>query len=382
MSVTMALGASGPARRALVPVRSPAWLAAAIGVSTLLVLSAPFVGQITSWLRDVAGGNYRDVLAAVVGTAAVLSLGTTLRVIKDRRAVRYACLAAATAIAVGYAWTSSTGVPDVDAAERFHFIEYGLVAVLFYKTWLPAHDGSVLLKPVVAGFIVGTLEEWLQWVVPGRVGEMHDVLLNLVAVGCGVMFALALDPPPRIPFGLRPESRSPLARLVAAAVVVFALFFQSVHLGHDVVDPEAGVFRSHYTAGELAAASLDRSHAWRANPPTTLRPLSWEDQYLSEGIAHVRRRNQRWGEGNLAAAWQEHLILEKYFAPVLTTPSYLSATAAVWPDEQRAKAAGTIGSEPIVYESDALPYDVFAWPKWAFWSVVGAAVLALLWVLR
>jgi hypothetical protein len=219
-------------------------------------------------------------------------------------------------------------------------------------------------KPLVAGFIVGTLDEWLQWVVPGRVGEMHDVLLNLVAVGCGVLFALALEPPPRIPFVLRPESRSPLARLAAAAVVVFALFFQSVHLGHEVVDPEAGVFRPHYTSAELAAASLDRSHSWRANADDAA-ALSWEDQYLSEGIAHVRRRNQRWDEGNLPAAWQEHRILEKYFAPVLTTPSYLSAAAPDWHDAQRAKAAATVGSEPIVYESDALPYAVFTWPKWA-----------------
>jgi VanZ like family len=184
---------------------SRAWFAAAIVVSALLVLGAPLVGQLTSWLRDVARGHYRDVLAAVVVSAAALSLGTALLVIKDRRAFRYSCLAAATAMAAGYAWAARTGVPDVDAAERFHFIEYGLVAVLFYKTWLPAHDGSVLLKPVVAGFIVGTLEEWLQWVVPGRVGEMHDVLLNLVAVWCGVLFALALDPPPRIPFALRPD---------------------------------------------------------------------------------------------------------------------------------------------------------------------------------
>ena len=356
---------------------SRAWSAAAIGVSGLLVLGAPFIGQITSWLRDVARGHYRDLLAAVVGSAAGLSLGTALLVIKDRRAFRYSCLAAATAIAAGYAWTARTGVPDVDAAERFHFIEYGLVAVLFYKAWLPADDASVLLKPVVAGFIVGTLEEWLQWVVPGRVGEMHDVLLNLVAVGCGVMFALALAPPPRTPFALRPESRSPLARLAAAAVVVFALFFQSVHLGHEVVDLEAGVFRSHYTSGELAAASLDRSHSWRANPPTTLRPLSWEDQYLSEGFAHVRRRNQRWDEGNLPAAWQEHLSWRNTSRRCWRRHR-ICLLPPGWPDAQRAKAAATVGSETIVYQSDALPYAVFAWSKWAFWSVVGAAVLVLL----
>jgi hypothetical protein len=192
------------------------------------------------------------------------------------------------------------------------------------------------------------------------------------------MFSLALDPPPRIPLALRPESRPPLARLAAAAIAVFALFFQSVHLGHDVGDPEAGAFRSHYTAGQLATASVDRAHSWRANPPTTLRPLSWEDQYLSEGIAHVRRRNQRWDEGNLPAAWQEHRILEKYFAPVLKTPSYLSAAAPEWSETQRAKAAASAGGETVGYQSDALPYTVFTWPRWAFWTAVCAVVVVLL----
>ena len=73
---------------------SRAWSAAAIVVSGLLVLGAPFVGQITLWLRDVARGHYRDVLGAVVVSAAALSLGTALLVIKDRRAFRYSCLAA------------------------------------------------------------------------------------------------------------------------------------------------------------------------------------------------------------------------------------------------------------------------------------------------
>jgi hypothetical protein len=361
---------------------SRGWGAAAIVVSALLVLGAPLVGELTSWLRDVARGHYRDVLVAAVVSATALAVGMALVVIKDRRAFRYACLAAAAAIAAGYAWTARTGVPDVDAAERFHFIEYGLVAVLFYKTWPPADAASALLKPLAAGFIVGTLDEWVQWIVPGRVGEIHDVLINLVAVGCGVLFALALDPPRRLPFGVHAESRAVLARLAAAAVVVFALFVQSVHLGHEIVDPEAGAFRSHYTSGELAAASLARSQSWPANPPTTLRPLSWEDQYLSEGIAHVRRRNQRWDEGSLPAAWAENVILEKYFAPVLTTPSYFFAAAPAWPDAQRAKAAAAVQSAPIVYGSDALPYAVLTWPKWAFWTVVGAAALVLLRILR
>ena len=242
---------------------SRAWLSLAIVSASLLVASAPFIGQLTAAMRDVARGLYGTVLAIAVGSAAAAALGGAVLVIKDRRAFRYACIVAAATVAVGYAWIGTSGVPDQDAAERFHFIEYGLIAVLFYKAWRPAADVSVLLGPLLAGFIVGTLEEWVQWVVPGRVGEMRDVLLNLVAVGCGVLFALGLDPPSR-PFALQPSTGASLAPIAAAAVVVFALFFQAVHLGVEVVDPEVGVFRSHYTAEELAPqAAIARSHGTR-----------------------------------------------------------------------------------------------------------------------
>jgi fumarate reductase subunit D len=354
------------------------WLAIAAAVSALLVLGAPFVGQVTTTLRDVARANYAAVLAAIVLGTAGFALAIAVYRIRDRRAERYGWLAAAVVIAVGYALASRSGVADQDAAERFHFIEYGLVAVLFYKAWRPADDGSILIMPVLAGFAVGTIEEWLQWFVPGRVGELRDVLLNLIAVGCGVLFSLGLDPPPRLSFALRASSRPRVGALAAFAIVVLAVFFQSVHLGHDVVDKDAGVFRSRYSASELAAVSADRVQKWRTDPPLTTRRLSREDQYLSEGIAHVRRRNERWAEGNLHAARQENLILEKYYAPVLDTPSYLASTSHRWADAQRAQAESASGPGFMIYDSDALPYPVFTWPKWAFWMGVGAVVAMVL----
>jgi VanZ family protein len=358
------------------------WLSIAIAASALLVLGAPFVGQATAMLRDVARGNYATVLAAIVLGAGGLAIGMALFRIRERRAGRYGWLAAAVGIAVGYAFVSRSGVPDVDAAERFHFIEYGLVAILFYKAWRPSNDAAVLVMPVLAGFIVGSLEEWLQWFVPGRVGEARDVLLNLVAVACGVMFCLGLDPPPRLSFALSSSSRLQVAALAIGAIIVFAVFFQSVHMGHDVMDTDAGVFRSRYNARELAEASAERARQWRSDPPLAPGRLSQEDQYLSEGIAHVRRRNERWAEGNLQAARQENLILEKYYAPVLDTPSYVSVTSHRWADEQRAQAESTAGPGFMIYDSDALPYRVFTWPKWMFWVAIGAAIIVVLRGLR
>ena len=59
---------------------------------------------------------------------------------------------------------------------------------------------------------------------------------------------------------------------------------------------------------------------------------------MSEGLLHVQERNRQWDAGNPTAAWFENRILEKYFAPVLDTPSYVSRTGHRWPAAQRADA--------------------------------------------
>ena len=288
------------------------WLTAAIAVSAIVLAAAPVVGQVTALLRDLAREHYLTVLALIVGGSAAALVAAAAFTIRHRRRERYTWIVAAVALAVGYGWASRTGIADADAAERFHFIEYGCIAVLFYKAWRPASDGAVLVMPLVAGILVGTLEEWLQWFVPGRVGEAKDVLLNLVGVTAGVLFAIGLDPPSRLTLTLHRATRRQAAALMVIAIVAFAGFFQSVHLGHEIADREAGVFRSRYDAATLREVSASRAARWKTAPPLTWTRFSREDQYLTEGVAHVRRRNQRWDEGSLLAARHENLILEKY----------------------------------------------------------------------
>jgi hypothetical protein len=355
------------------------WLTAATVTSASVITAAPFVGRISRWLRDVAGSQYAAVLAGIVFALGGLALGVSLLRVRERRVLRYGCLLSAVAVAVTYGVVSRTGVADVDAAERFHFIEYGLVAVLFYKASRPAGDLSVFAIPVLAGVLVGTGEEWLQWFVPGRVGEWRDVLLNLVAVSCGVLFGVGIDPPGRVSRTLSSRSRRHIALLGTGVLLVFAVFFDSVHLGHNIVDPEAGVFQSRYTVDELRAHSRSRTERWRTHAPQSGGAFSREDQYLSEGLAHVRRRNERWAEGNLLAARHENLILERYYAPVLDAATAASPGGHRWPLAQREEANRAAGSPGfMIYDSDALPHTVVTWPRWAYWSGVFAAAGALL----
>lgn len=354
-------------------------LALAAAVSAVVVLAAPFMGQLQSILRQafptrqyvlLVGGGVVLAIAAIVLVA--------LRRIRERRAMRFAAMLLAFLIGFAYTSAMSTGYPEVDAVERVHFIEYGVIAVLFYRVWRRAGDLSTIVMPILCGFLVGTLDEWLQWFIPVRVGEAHDVFLNFTSLICGLLFGVALEPPPAFSMRLRGPA---VARIgVAAAIVglVFAAFVSQVHLGYEIAVPDIGRFRSHYTLEQLNDLQGRRNAAWAAAPPLRLRRLSREDQYLDEGLWHVRRRNRYWNENDFNGAWRENLILERFFVPVLDRPTYASPQGNRWPAEHRADAASRLTPAAAPFASDAEPYPIATWNKSIFWLAAGGAALCLI----
>ncbi len=350
-----------------------------------VILWAPFAGEVRRWIRTQFPGQFvlivGSVIALVIGAAV---LATLLR-IRERRAVRYGALAAAVLLGVGYAVRFAQGRPDVDVVERVHFVEFGLVTLLFYRAWRPLGDWSVFVLPFLAGLLVGTLEEWFQWFIPVRVGEMRDIFLNSAAIASGLLFSVALDPPPSFAPRLRPGSLRRIGRWAGVVAIAVAAFFHTVHLGSEIADAEIGRFRSRYSAGRLAELSTLRASAWRRQPPPLAVPrLSREDQYLTEGIEHVRQRNELLERGDAAGAWYENRILETYYAPVIDTPSYHAPAGSRWSDEQRrnAELAATLSREAVLdphgFVSASNPAPIYTWPKPLYWLVVTGVVVVLL----
>ena len=351
----------------------------AIVVSTALVLSAPFIVQLRGFVRRLFPDHFVLIVGGVIACGLAVALAAAAWRIRDRRLPRYGAIAAAVLVAVGYSAWNASPFPESNAVERFHFLQYGLITFLFYRAWRPLDDGSILLLPLLAGLIVGTAEEWFQWFIPGRVGEMADVFLNLVAIVSGLLFSLGVDPPGRLTAAVAPASRPRLARMAIAALLAFAAFFHAVHLGFEVRDPGIGMFTSRYSGSQLLALQAERTVHWAtAPPPVTLVRLSREDQYLSEGIEHVHERNELWAAGDIRGAWFENRIIEAYFAPVLDTATH-AGPGHRWPAEQRADAeqrrvqgSGVSGPQQTAAEfvSSAYPYPIFAWSKLAYWMAV------------
>ena len=331
--------------------------ALAIGVAAAIILSAPFTQQLLNQLgAALTGAQFRTLGVAATAVPAAVLLTVALRRIRDRRMARYLALGCGVLLAAAY-----IVLDELSVTETFHFVEYGVLALLFYWAWHDREDGSRLVLPVLAGTVAGIADEFFQWFIPLRVGEARDIALNAAALGCGVLFATALDPPARLQLPVRRWSWTVVGVWAAAALVLFGAFVRVAHTGYEINDEEVGRFESRYKRSDLMAIARDRTAQWRASPPITLRRISREDQFLTEGLWHVQERNRLWDADDVFGAWRENLILEKYYAPILDTPTYLDVAGHRWPPEQRATAAIRAADDRRPYVSAAYPIPLYTW---------------------
>ena len=356
--------------------------------SALIVFGSPYVGELRGALRSSFPDEYPWIIGGVTATAVIVAIGwavTRLRRSQHESApdlsarqplwVRYTLVIAAVAVSAVYARTVSTGNSEVDLVEAFHFVQYGLVVYLFYRHWRRRPDLSGVAFTACAGLALGVADEWVQWFVPGRVGEMHDVLLNAVAVGCGLLVCMAVHPASSLALPQERASRLALGAAASGLLLAFAGFVDSVHLGYEVQDGKAGVFRSRFSTQALAEAASNRPERWKLAPPP-VRGFRHEDHYLSEGEWHVQQRNIAVGLRDWRTVLGEDAILERFYAPVLEIRGR-------WSADQRSEFERNAGGlERASYRSDAAPYPIYVINRPVFWTItllVAGVVMWLAW---
>ena len=331
----------------------------AIAVSLGLVISAPFVGDLQRWLERTLGAAYVPVINVSVAALTVAAVAAALARIRARRVARYALIVAAVALAGAYAWRTGLASARSSAVERFHFVEYGVITWLFYRaaTTGGSHanvaangrsGAALLLSPVACALTVATADEWLQHLAPGRIGEVRDILMNVAAILCGLLVSVAIRPLSSAAASAVAGARRSAALAGVICAAGLAAFVYAVHVGTLVSDEEVA-FLSRFDAAALA-----RRAAADASAPVAAGLV--EDQYVTEAIWHVQARNALWDAGDVAGAWGENRILEKYFAPVL-------AAGHSWPPAQRADAERRLAltsSPRIAYRSHAERLPIWA----------------------
>lgn len=357
---------------------------AAWAAASAIVLGAPLVGDLRLLLLRVFPRYYVAIVAGIVVAGGLLLLGWCARGITTERPRRLATLGLAVVLALGSFAVLRSGDPNVDAVEAFHFVEYGLLTLLVFPSGQAGARWEAYVQAALVATTVAIADEWLQWFVPGRAGEWRDVLFDLLATGCGLLLCLALDTRRREPFLPRDaHARGRGARLglaTAAVVMLFGAFMASIHLGYEIRDPDAGTFRSRFTAARLRELGGDRARRWASVPAEVPGRYAREDQYEAEALWHVRRRNfgmdrDRQGDPvELDVAWHENQILERHFEAVLNAPHAahrLSPSQLADVDARRARAAA-----PFVSDAEAMP--IYTWPSAIWWAaVLGLAATAV-----
>lgn len=293
--------------------------------SGLLIALAPFLSEIRDLLRNGLASRFVLALSMFFALAVAAQAGVAVLRIRERRLLRYGMLAIWAVMMALQLWVWSRPNAAVSAVERVHFVFYSVLAVLFFRSFRERRDLSGALLALLAGSTVGILDEGMQWLVPVRVADFSDVLLNSFSVLAGVFLAIALI---GVPTEWRPRLDSGSVRGVAIAVGVFlavlATYLQVAHLGHLVADPTIGSFRSLHTRDELLTLGRERAERWQRDPPgrpSDLTPLEVEDYYRSEAGWHVQQRNRFFSAGDFAQAAKEKALLETYFAPFLDLPN-------------------------------------------------------------
>lgn len=353
-------------------------LVAAIVIAIVIIGAAPAAGVARSRLQAALGPRFAAVLTVAVAALLAVAVGRALAAARPFTAGRVAAVAAALGIAAAWVGVSGNADPAIRAVELVHFVEYGVITVAFHRAWRERPGAVGLVLAGLAAFVAGIAEEAWQWFLPARVGELEDVALNGVAIGCALLVAWAVAPR-QVRDDAGPHAWRAVRPMLAVAIVALAAFLHLVHLGVRVVDGPR-VFDSRFTGAALDQAAADRARRWAEAPPL-VRPdrLSREDQYATEGLQHVQARNRAWSDGDAATAWHENAILERWFAPVLDTPSYVSATGHRWPPAQQrdaeARAGAAIG---LPFVSAAFPYPLLLWPPWAVWLPALALAAACL----
>jgi VanZ family protein len=353
---------------------SPRWLAWAAAAA--VVLGSPVIGDLRNALLRASPRYYVEIITAGVVLGGAIVLAACLRAITVDRPRRIATLGLAVVLAAVSFAVLRSGNPNVDAVEAFHFVEYGVLTLLFFPFGQRGARWEAYVEAALATTAVGVADEWFQWFVPGRAGEWHDVLFDLLATACGLLLCLALDTRGRGSSDPPHRRGAQLGFRAAAVMLLLGAFIAAVHLGTEIDDPEIGVFRSRFSATRLRELGQQRLREWDGGPPPVRGRYAREDQYEAEALWHVRRRNfgldaDRKGDPiELDIAWNENLILERHFRAVLDAASAQGAQGHRLAPEQLADvdARRAHGQGPFVSDAQAMP--IYVWPPAVFWAVV------------
>lgn len=339
-----------------------------------IYLVIPLARLIQRWVNEHLGRGF--FLAVVIAALVAGALAVLVAIARGRVPVspgRSFWLLATTG---AFAW----GAYDLrgNPEEAMHYVQYGVLALLLFRALsVRMRDPAVYVFGALVGAMLGSIDEFIQWLVPERFFDFRDMRINIVA---GLLMQAA------VAFGLRPpyidqplSVRSVRLCRIAAVLWVGLLFFMvsntrdlmqryerilpppmrqetMVEYGYQLSVPGA-VYLSRLTIDETRAMDQERA----AELADLLRDQTsdeaydrflrayptWKDPFAHELRVRLFRRDRYWQMARakrgtaehaelISVAYGENRILDELF------PATLAASDRAWPDDMEERARSGI----------------------------------------
>ncbi len=202
------------------------WLPAT-ACTILIFLTLPYLPSVFTALQGRFG---RPIVSATINLCliaiAAFLIGYLALRKKERRKSAYLSLAGLLT-SYGY-FIYRLPIPT----ERIHLAEYGLLAHLIHRgLWKEGIRGSQsYVVAVTATYLIGMADEAVQYVLPNRVGEFRDVLINGLCGALALWLTAIVEPPTLGPEGAGSHCWSFVWRAAAVSVAASVLFLKLVGL--------------------------------------------------------------------------------------------------------------------------------------------------------
>jgi hypothetical protein len=344
--------------------------------SLIIFITIPLARDIQ---RFVAQNWGRELFTYVVISSVVVLLITgTFYIIRHRLSSRVGSLwlLAVAAIFIGYTIELGKMSPE----ESLHFIQYGVLGFLVYRALThKLQDSSVYFAAATICAMVGTLDEFIQWITPERYWGLKDVWINFFGASL-VQIAIAMGLKPKFIWNRpsRANLRFLLRLTIAALVMLWASLMNTpsrigwyaeripflaflkynatvmLEYGYLYDDRATGIFRSRFSPDELksadqkrgkeVAAILDSYREWETYTEFLKIYTPMNDPFAHEARVHLASRDIHFVKAvkhkdnpdkyirHLNVAFRENQIMEKYFSQTLHHSSW------VWPADKLAIA--------------------------------------------
>jgi len=309
-------------------------------------------------------------------------------------------------------WTSRLmGQPE----EAVHFLEYGVLGILLHRAFRThIRDATVFVAAALAGIAIGTMDEIIQWLVPGRYWDFRDIALN---GGASILIQVAiwrLAPTSEATAGR--SSQRIIVRLLAVEILLLTLcmaatpqriaslsarlpWVASLAADDDAICEygylhrinETTAFRSRLSLEQLAENDRERAlevasrlGASRRDHRQFLESHSPAgDPFAYEARVHIFTRSRRFAQAQAAppesellrelmtAAFRENMILESCFGSTLTE------SGLAWPPRRR-EAVGASQDPSVAYISPVAKHLITWISEPALRALMISALIALL----